>query len=242
MDDLRLILLLLGIALLLLIYLWGTVAERRGQKKQTVQQAEPGLGLRDLNEQDFLPAEQEPGPVMPLMETKAPDREQSASVKQKSNSAEQEAAVDETTELIVLHITALPEKPFGGSRLLRALALVEMEYGEMDIFHHYGTAKVKSDQALFSLANMYEPGCFDLQNMEKEHVRGLSLFLRLPAPVDAQPAFELMLHTARRLADELGGEVRAAGHEPLDEDALAKLRNKTMAFSNQPITRPDEHQ
>ena len=254
MDNLRLILLIIGGGIIALIYFWSTLAQRKQQRKRTIHQAEPDIKLPDFNEDVFLAEEEshavglsnldvddvgsehsifleEDGTFINDEKTEEAVQDLFPQEKEAGGVVAEEQPTEATSDLIVLHITALPTQPFSGVELLRALDLVEMEYGEMNIFHHHGVGEMRSTEPLFSLANMHEPGSFDLNNISKEEIKGLTLFLRLPTPVDAQIAFELMLNTTQRLSDELKGEVRGPSHRLLNEKDISELRDKLAAFS-----------
>ena len=48
--------------------------------------------------------------------------------------------------------------------------------------------------------------------------------MQVPGPADPEQTFELMLDTARRLAERLGGEVGDAARQPLNPASLAAMR------------------
>lgn len=129
-------------------------------------------------------------------------------------------------QIIALHVTALPGKAFKGSDIQAAVTEVGLVYGEMNIFHHYGVGEMQSDRPLFSLADMFEPGQFDLDKIAQHNTRGLTLFFCLPAGVDGQVVFELMLNTAQRLAHRLGGEIRGPDQQLIDDKQIGEIRNK----------------
>ena len=129
-------------------------------------------------------------------------------------------------QIITLQVTALPSRIFKGSDIRAAITEVGLVYGEMNIFHHYGVGDMQSDRPLFSLADMFEPGQFDLDRIAQHSTRGLTLFFCLPARVDGQVVFELMLNTAQRLARRLGGEIRGPDQQLINEKQIGEIRNK----------------
>ncbi len=131
-------------------------------------------------------------------------------------------------QIITLHITALPVQIFKGNDILDAVNNVGMEYGEMNIFHHYGIGDMQGEQPLFSLSDMFEPGNFDIDKIDSHSTRGLSLFICLSNYVDGQVVFELMLNTAQRLSELLEGELRGADHNLLNDQQIAKMRQSII--------------
>ncbi len=136
------------------------------------------------------------------------------------------------SRLIVLHLRARSGKPWGGPVIRSAAEAAGMRYGEKGIFHHHGVGGLSSRSGLFSLANMFEPGSFDLARLNECRTEGLVLFMQLPTPVSGQLTFELMLNTALELQKRLGGDLSDAGREPLEAAAIAKLR--ALAADEQP--------
>jgi len=134
--------------------------------------------------------------------------------------------------LINLYVRAREQRPFGGPELVRALNAVGMRFGDMSIFHHYGAGELKSDTPVFSAANMFEPGTFDLNKIEAFRTSGIVLFLQLPAPLEGPVAFELLLSSAQRLAELTGGELFGTPRHPLDAHAIAALRQRAAHYSH----------
>jgi len=122
---------------------------------------------------------------------------------------EPQATEDNTAienEVLILYVLVPEDTEIHGAMLLPSLLTLGFKYGEMNIFHrhqdHTGTGDV-----LFSLANMFNPGTFDLENMDQLGTRGLSLFMTLPGPGEALQNFNLMHSAAKKLAEEFGGQV-----------------------------------
>jgi FtsZ-interacting cell division protein ZipA len=116
------------------------------------------------------------------------------------------------------------DRPVSGPDLLQHMAAVDLRYGDMAIFHHYGVGRMSSGRPLFSVANMYEPGVFDLDQIESFTTTGLSFFMTTSTRVDPGVVFELMLNTAQRLAEALEGEVLDDARQPLTQRAIDQLR------------------
>src|SRR5699024_3108541 len=124
--------------------------------------------------------------------------------------------------IVVLYVVARGGERLVGAQLAAAFARQELAHGELGIFHARDRAGPEGDdhesgRTVFSVANMGEPGAFDLAPMDTLSTPGIALFLRLPGPRSAASAFEHMLATARALAEELGARV-------LDEDRAVLTR------------------
>jgi cell division protein ZipA len=134
-------------------------------------------------------------------------------------------------DILVLYITCPSHISFNGLSISKAADEVGMIYGHMNIFHHFGPGKLHSGQPLFSIANMYEPGSFDLGRMADLKTKGLAVFMYSPASIDASVVFELFLNTTQRLAELLGGTVRTSDNEILNNAAISSLREKAESLS-----------
>ncbi|MBL1140897.1 MAG: cell division protein ZipA [Proteobacteria bacterium] len=134
-------------------------------------------------------------------------------------------------DLLVLYITSPSHISFNGLSISKSADEVGMIYGHMNIFHHFGPGKLHSGQPLFSLANMHEPGSFDLGRMADLKTKGLAVFMYSPASIDATVVFELFLNTTQRLAKLLGGTVRTADNEELNNTSICALREKAELLS-----------
>ena len=137
----------------------------------------------------------------------------------------------ESDDILVLYITSPSHISFNGLSISKAADEVGMVYGHMNIFHHFGPGKLHSGQPLFSLANMHEPGSFDLGRMADLKTKGLAVFMYSPASIDASVVFELFLNTTQRLSSLLGGTVRTADNDVLTNTAIRALREKAESFS-----------
>ncbi|MCP5145722.1 MAG: hypothetical protein H6978_13015 [Gammaproteobacteria bacterium] len=138
----------------------------------------------------------------------------------------------QASDLLIIYLRAAPGGSWDASELKAALELVDMRYGDMRIFHHYGVGTLASKVSLFSVANMFEPGHLDVEAMAGGTTSGLALFMPLPAPRDAGLVLELFINTAERLADLLEGDLLDASHKPLAAPAIEKMRSRAARFAN----------
>jgi cell division protein ZipA len=132
--------------------------------------------------------------------------------------------------IIVLYVVAQRQSVFIGRDILTVFEDLGLQYGKMKIFHHYGIGELKVQQAIFSIANLMEPGTFNPQQMDDLTTEGLVLFMRLPGPFGGRVAFELMLNNAGKLAEVLEGTVEDERHTPLNQKLIGALRDKIANF------------
>lgn len=140
---------------------------------------------------------------------------------------EAQSEVPETLEVIILNIMAPNGEQIEGELLLKALLLCGMRFGEMSIFHSYESVHMR-EKAVFSLANCVEPGTFDPDNMSEFTTPGVCLFLELPGPLKSMKAFERLLLTAHKLADELNAQLYDEQRRPITQQTLERLRQKVL--------------
>lgn len=230
MENMRWILLLAGIVIILAIYVYGRWQSQRA--------AQPDRSNRQV-------IEETPGEIDPLFDEPqgsevvddaleslgqmiAEDRapRENATVQPIAPASPEPALPDKVVTLFVLAPSGVP---FRGTFLMEAMEEAGLQFGEMDIFHfrerHNGR-----EQALFSVANVTEPGTFDPANMEKFTTRGLVLFLQLPAAFDATRAFDAMVESARSLAESLEGTVCDATRSVLTNQTIGHLREDVIDY------------
>ena len=138
-----------------------------------------------------------------------------------------QAATQLEPQVIILSVVMPANQQMLGAVLLPSLLTLGLKYGEMNIFHRHednaGNGKVT-----FSLANIMNPGSFDLDSMEIFATRGVSLFMTLPNAGDAFYVFEQMLNAAKQLAQEFNAQVlddkRNVMTKQTEQHYLSKIR------------------
>jgi len=239
-DLLRLILAVSGVCLLLGIYLWDRLRKRKNKQAgddHPQMDAEPDADLLSLN-----PAEERAAEVdvdlafSPFDDDVAPiDQDEDEGVKQKEteegaaevNVREKDDKAASTTmpPLIQFGVVAPPGSVFDGDQLIQALTKVDLEYGEMEIFHRYDKA---SDTRLFSVASMVEPGTFPIDDISLFQCPGLLLFFQPLGVPDPVAAFDEMVETCHELGRRLGGDEWDSKRKRLTEETIEALRRSLL--------------
>jgi cell division protein ZipA len=129
--------------------------------------------------------------------------------------------------IFTLFVMAPGGVPFRGPMLLDALEAAHLEYGDMQIFHRNEVVD-GSERHLFSAANIKEPGIFDLAAMEHFTTEGVVLFMQVVPGMDAVRAFDAMVDSATIMADELSATVCDATRSVLTKQTISHMREEVI--------------
>jgi cell division protein ZipA len=186
MWELRWVLVGLGAALIAGMYLWGRgTFKRLLPEREQVKRWMPAHSDADDPWATPMPTDSE------LIESEANDADVSPP--------------SATPDRIITIRFVAKNKELSCGKVILALRAAGMQHGRYGIFHRVGNAG--TDDPLFSVANLTEPGSFDLSNLEKSTIPGMSFFMTLPGSGDPVTAFDLMVETARSLAHDLDAEL-----------------------------------
>lgn len=139
-------------------------------------------------------------------------------------------------EVVVINVLA-KDRPFSGPELLQILLTCDLRFGKMNIFHRYEQAGGKGPLQ-FSVANIVEPGVFNLDRIDDFTTRGVCFFLTLPGPQEPLVAFNYMVETAQCLVRNLNGELRDEAHSVMTAQTLEHCRARIREFERRQLTRP----
>lgn len=139
------------------------------------------------------------------------------------------------SDVLAIHVVARDDTVFKGPELLNILLACHLRFGDMGIFH----LKNKASMVLFSVANIVEPGTFDLDNINYFSTPGISLFMSLPGPDQLIETFHTMLTTAQAIAQYMDGKVLDDTHNSMTPQTLEyyrqRLRDYLMRVKSQPF-------
>jgi len=239
MDEMRWILLIVGAVLVAGVYGYTRWQEsrrrpRRGRREVFADDLAIEEALRELDsvvvELDPLepcadqPAATAPAePPRPEPAVAAPEPAPAAAL------AEDEPQTGLEDKVIVLNVAATDGRLFGGRLLVEALQAAGMRYGERSIYHRVLETR-KGPVALFSAANILRPGTLAPEELDAIQSPGLALFLQLPGPYDGLAAFEQMLETARRLAEQLDVKLLDERRCGLTNQAIEHIREELREY------------
>lgn len=204
--ELRLILFLIGAVIIAAVWLFSRPRATPGKKSapRSVPTLDEGFP------EDDLPSRTVPG----ASARTAPVKEQGEKL------------------ILALHVMPRAAEHFAGRELKSAFDACLLKYGRYKVFHRLeGT--VEETPSVFSVANVVEPGSFELESFSDSSFPGLTLFMVLPGPRGGVAAYADMLATARRLAQLLGGEVLDQERSTLTRQTARHIRERIIEFELQ---------
>lgn len=227
MDNLRLILLGIGILILLGIVLLhkprgprGGIAASAGPRERR----EPALSPSHNAGEDAF----DQVSVFPL-----DNEEAEASPAQAKLDA---ARLAEAEQIITVYVRCRADSGIGGLKLVQAAEKVGLSFGDMAVFHRRLEGQ---PQPVFSVANLAHPGTFDASAWQTFKSPGLTLFAALPGPQSALATWDAMLAAAERLAELLDGEVLDDGKCLMTRQRIGHMRESMREFDRRHgVSRP----
>ena len=222
MIELRWILVLLGLAIVAGVYLWG-----RKRSSSTVRQAHSGRVEPKLEESpDWHDADR--GDDEFTLQAREPGVEDLTAAGGQS--------VGEPSRILLVHVRAAKGSSFPGADLMAALQNEGLRLGEHGAFE----APSDSGEPLYTIANMVEPGTFPKNAGAGFTTQGITAFMVLPGPGGVE-SLAGMIESARRIARTLGGDVLDETGSTLTNQGATHLREQVIEFQRRSqIGLPDE--
>ena len=260
MDSLRLILIILGVGVIAVIYLWDRFQKSNEIDKKFVintdQDGESGIVITaktefdddvtselsnlasfmgKLSKTDSVTDDEEILSNAFILNNNEQRQDQNDSLDYKTisetgqdhvNAGYDEDKIDNQEpfeNIVVFHIVARGNNILSGVDIQNVCEELGLTFGEMDIYHYYDNVAGEKSKPLFSLVNMYEPGKFDIKNMQRFTTRGISVFSSLPKNETAESIFKIMLDTCNKIADQLDATIWGADKQPISEETVNNL-------------------
>lgn len=136
----------------------------------------------------------------------------------------------------MLHVVANDPAGFRGEDIMHILLACDLRFGDMDFFHRHEQAAGRGP-IQFSVANMMQPGVFDIDRMAALNTQGLLFFVTLPGPQDMMKAFDYMLETAQAVARNLGGSVLDESRSVVTPQTLEHSRQQIRELERRMLAR-----
>jgi cell division protein ZipA len=139
-------------------------------------------------------------------------------------------------EVFMLNVVARSREGFRGEDILHILLACDLRFGDMNFFHRH-EFEAGRGAIQFSVANMMQPGVFDIDRMSDLATPGLVFFVTLPGPEDMMKAFDYMLETAQAVARNLEGDVLDEARNPLSKQSLEHSRQQVRDLERRMLAR-----
>ena len=242
MDNLRIVLLLIGLVVLAAIVLFHKPAgeSRRNHQRWLGHRKEPRLGEpggdegTERSEPELQPRSSE-APSSPsnlaaglasarMFSFSEGDDDDGASEDPEASRGHRASPPD---KIIALYVKRREGRRINGSELLDAAIKAGLDFGEMNIFHRLHEGET---EPIFSMANLTAPGNFDPASWNIFDTSGVTFFLTLPAPVSALDAWDAMFATARRMGELLEAEVLDDARCLITRQRIAQVREEMREY------------
>ena len=135
----------------------------------------------------------------------------------------------EYSEVLVINVVAKSDREFYGVDLLQALLGSGLRFGDMSIFHRHFDQD-PSSPVMFSVANMVNPGTFDLNQINDFATRGVCFFMTLPNVANSMQAFDRMLDAAQQLRIALDGDLKDDNRSVMTAQTIEHYRQRVRDF------------
>ncbi|MGL4564134.1 MAG: cell division protein ZipA [Halioglobus sp.] len=143
---------------------------------------------------------------------------------------------DVDPEVFMLNVVGRDPEGFRGEDILHILLACDLRFGDMNFFHRH-EFEAGRGAIQFSVANMMQPGVFDIDHMGDFNTPGLVFFLTLPGPEDMMKAFDYMLETAQAVARNLNGDVLDESRSVLSRQSLEHCRQQIRDLERRMLAR-----
>ena len=226
MESLRWILLAVGAAFVVFIYILGRSRKQRQHSMvDDLEEELPEFSAKNINDFDEGVGEVRvisgAGPAGGDVDSSDMDVSIDASPEEGDT---EESANNNPSDIIVLYILSKGEQPLIGSQINSSAQAMGLTFGEMNIFHYR-----KNDINIFSLANMLEPGSFDADTIHDLQTTGLTVFMQIKGDDPLDDLTE-MLQRSYQLAGLLDGRLCNHKREPLTEQDAENYRRQVHNF------------
>ncbi len=139
---------------------------------------------------------------------------------------------EEYEKIIMLYMAAKSGHSISGAELVLATEKVGLVFGHHNIYHRLAES-MHSNEPVFSMANVLQPGYFDLSQIDNLQTPGVSFFMTLPGPVTAMQAWDTMLPIAERMAQLLDAVLLDSDRNALGRQRMLHIKEELRAFDRE---------
>jgi len=209
-SNLRWILILVGIAIITGIILFGNPDKKRKPRASRKRihaeriRREPGL---DSDADEGQQADADDGRQSELAIGAADDSNDRVEPRFDATANGDDPDTPQVTPpdiIVTLFLQTRDNHFISGVELLDVSLKLGLVFGEQGIFHRIHEEDL---EPVFSMANLTNPGTFDKTAWNTIEIKGVTMFMTLPGPRNALDAWDSMLATSRRLAELLQADL-----------------------------------
>ena len=135
-------------------------------------------------------------------------------------------------KIVSLYVAAKAGQVLRGEDIVVAAEKTGLTFGHMNVFHRLVEGHPERGP-VFSMANIMQPGSFDMANIRSLETPAIAFFLTLPAPMTALEAWEKLLPNVERMAELLGGVVLDDSSNTLGRQRIQHIREELRAYDRQ---------
>ena len=150
-----------------------------------------------------------------------PENVEQPPIQEQKPAEESDAAID---DVISVYVLAQQDEMIKGEKILSASFALHLDYGDMKIFHRHNQSEKREIE--FSMANIQQPGFFEIDHMNEMETTGVSFFMQANLVDNPSAVLDEMLICAHSLSTMLGVTLCNAQRKVLDEASAIELREK----------------
>ncbi|MDQ1118775.1 MULTISPECIES: cell division protein ZipA [Pseudoxanthomonas] len=135
-------------------------------------------------------------------------------------------------KIISLYVAAKSGQMLRGEDIVVAAEKTGLTFGHMNVFHRLIEHHPERGP-VFSMANIMQPGSFDMAAIRELETPAIAFFLTLPAPMTALDAWEMMLPNVQRMAELLDGVVLDDSRNALGRQRIQHIREELRGYDRQ---------
>lgn len=144
-------------------------------------------------------------------------------------------------KIISLYVAARAGQTLRGEDIVVAAEKTGLVFGHMNVFHRL-IENHPERGPIFSMANIMQPGSFEMARIRELETPAIAFFLTLPAPISALEAWEKLLPNVERMAELLDGVVLDDSRNALSRQRIQHIREELRSYDRQneapPLNKP----
>ena len=242
-SNLRWILIIVGIAIITGIILFGNPDRKRKPRasrkpvhaartrREPVLDADPDEQQDDYDDRQVELAiggvDKPEGRVEPHFDSGNDDMVQEDMVQEERPPVPEVPAPD---KIVTLFVQTRDNHIITGVELLDASLKSGLVFGELGIFHRIHEEDL---DPVFSMANLTNPGTFDKTAWNTIEIKGVTMFMTLPGPKNALDAWDSMLATSRRLAELLHADLLDDTRSVFTRERSLQIKEELREYERQ---------